>query len=378
MKDMKNSSLRPVHSPLVSDILVTLPIGIFSELTLFANLIFDLAQDVLKAYNMGNPEVSHFVEFGLPNELLYLLSERQVLHKILLRYDFFLTADGPKLIEISSNPWGLITSYHAAKKLANLGVETIPAYELYLNLCNIIKPQVVGVWKNFGFIEEIDDLINIMGTNGINSKRLDEKNPYVLQELDAILFDIDTTYFNQELSLLTKYADKLLPPIGNEIIKRKNFLALVYAFATDTLKIESRLSDFDKLFIQKFLVPTYLIPDPRGALLDNKLIYGVIKDVVGLWSRQVTILSPELFNKTGSHARKARQEFRKHMKKAIEQKNAIFQEYIAFMPLEEHDDLHVEISVISNYDKYYPFARIWETSIDDKPSKPKIGLVKIL
>lgn len=378
MANSKNSSLHASNLPVVSDIFITLPQKVFSELTSFANLIFELAQDVLKAYTSGHFEISHFIEYGLSDELIYLLHKRQFLHKILLRYDFFLTESGPKLIEISSNPWGLITTYHTARKFNSLELNILPAYEIYLNLCNLIKPRNIGIWKDFGFNDEIEDLIKMLEKESIHAKRIDERDVVELQKFDAILFDIDTAYFNNNLSFLTKYPHQLLPPLGNEIIKRKNFLALVYAFVTNSVSLDSRLSEDDKKFLQKFLVPTYLIPDQTSILFDNKFDQGVIKDVIGIWGRQVTILSPRLSSETGPHARKARQEFKKHLKKAIEQKNAIFQEYIQFKSLEEYRNLHAEISIISNYEEYHPFVRLWENNINDGPSKPTIGFVKML
>jgi|SRR5215469_12629584 len=88
--------------------------------------------------------------------------------------------------------------------------------------------------------------------------------------------------------------------------------------------------------------------------------YGVIKDIVGIWGLQVTIMPPHLARMHGPKARQRRTRFRKHLRAAMQNRNAILQDYITPVAIPDLTDLFTEFSLVCGAEKSFPYARLYK------------------
>ena len=227
-----NIGNRPPHSTLV----VPISGKSIDELTKFTDLMYFFGTEVVSLYYAGNPLIKYFVEYGLPDIYLELLraSKSVAPHKALFRFDFFFSENGPKLIEISSNPWGLL-SYEDHVRRHTSNREHFPASDIYHQLCTSLSGSRIGIWRNFGFSDDIAAIVSNLKKLGITADPVNQIE--VLRDYDGIFYDIETAYFDGTLPSLLPHANRLLPSPVNEIIKRKNLLTLAYQFSTGRMTI---------------------------------------------------------------------------------------------------------------------------------------------
>ena len=214
------------------------------------------------------------------------------------------------------------------------------------------------------------DLTLELGKVGFVAEKVDDAAS--LANYDHILYDIETAYFDGSLEYLIPHVDRLLPSPTNEIIKRKNFLALMYSFATGAISIPTNVSQQDREHIENLLVPTSLIPDQIVGVP----LAGAIKDVIGIWGLQVTILSPTTTTSKGHSAKKRRKTFRAHLTKATESRNAVLQEYISPIEIPGHPRTFTEFSLVFTRTAGFPYARIYEGTPERRKGVGD-GLVRI-
>jgi hypothetical protein len=371
MSDYSKRLLSMGRTPPASEITVPVPEETFVDLCRFCNLLYAFSEEVRRLYYKGHPVVKRFVEYGIPDLYLDLLARSEIVqtHKILFRFDFFLTKSGAKLIEVSSNPWGLL-AYEGHVKTAAVNVEPFSATEIYEELCARLGANKVAIWRHFGFDDDTDVLIRRLGEAGIKAEKVDIGA--ALNDYDAIFYDIETAHFDGTLSLLLPHAPRLLPSPANELLKRKNFMALLYAFTRDEVALPCCISRREKEFMREFLVATTLFPDHAPPGLRS----GVIKDVVGIWGLQVTILPPELAAHRGTTARRLRTRFRQHLRQAMINRNAILEDYIAPVPIPGFPELFTEFSVVGAARNMLPYARIYHGTPYKKRSLGD-GLVRL-
>ena len=370
-----NPLTQPGNRPLLTATRITVSESTLADIRHFSDLVYTLGEEVVRLYYAGNADVAAYVNHGLPSACAALLDVSRNIppHRLLLRFDFFFTDAGPKLVEISSNPWGLL-SYQRHNENSG-GSERFEAIPIYVDLCNARlgghgnSPRV-GFWKDFGVYDEVTELIEELRQREIAAEWIAYDSR--LDDYAVIFFDVDTAYFGGTLSALLPYAAKLLPSPTNEIIKRKNFLALMYSYVDNAVPIPSVLTTADKEFMRRFLVPTHLVPDQLPTVISS----GAIKDVVGIWGLQVTILSPSTAAAEGPHARHRRQAFRKHLREASMKRNAILQEYIPPLSLASAPDLFTEFSLVYGRLGASPFARVYKGAPETK-GNVGLGLVDV-
>lgn len=326
-----------------------------------SDLLYTLGQDIVNLYFADDPTVLGYVEYGLPEVYVQLLHEtrRLATHKTLMRFDFFFTRTGPKLVEVSSNPWGLI-SYEAHVKSFAPRAAPFPAAAMYTALCRERPGRRVGIWGAFGFTAEIAELTALLNHAGYRAELL--RSPEDLSRCDIILYDIETSHLGGTLEHLVPYAPRLLPSPANEIIKRKNILPLLYRMSIGDVTLQTRLTTAQLKFLSQFLVPAHLVP----SQLSSDECSGAIKEIVGIWGLQVSVLSPDSLHKGGASTKRRRSRFRKHLGTASRLGNAILQEYIQPISLDQDSHLFTEFSVICSDLHGFPFARVYQGDPEHK------------
>lgn len=363
MNALKNPFLEPGNLPKESDIVVEISRKTWDDMEKASDLLFVLGKSLWDSYKRTNPdkELIEKIEYGLPTEIIDLLrsTDRDV-DKKSLRFDYFIDDDGPKLLEIARNPWALLICQRHNQEMADKGAVQFPAEQIYIDLIKSLNKDVknIGIWKDFDMYEEVEALIKLCKKKKIKAERLSLNDIHKLDSLDALFIDLDTAHFNGELQDLVSYNSFFLPSPANIIFKHKSFLPLAYSIASNKLDFNVDMNSEQKEFLRQFLVPAYFITEDNSAIADKVTEGGVIKDVVGMWGRQVTILHPELACGHGKKARNARNSYRKHLKNAVILENAIFQEYIAPSEIPSFEGLYPEISLVSSGKNYYPFVRI--------------------
>ncbi len=333
--------------------------------------LFNVGCNLWDRYKSGTaPVVANYIEFGLPPELIKILRTTDAKpDQALLRVDYLLSTDGFKLLEAAQNPWGLFAYQRMVANTNEAGIAAFPTDQIYLDLLQLHQGKSIGLWPGFSYKADEQLLLQLAEQHGLTLNWVGSKAD--LNQFDALLFDTDTAWYAQSLDVLTTFSGSFVPNIANLLFKHKSFLALVHHIANGEIAIPA-----NRQLLQKHLVPAQLITTETDQKQLNASS-GVIKDVLGLGSRQVSILDPNFLNETGKLARRRRHEYRKHLRSSVCQSNAIYQDYIQPVCY-ANTDLQVEVSVVCHGEKRYPFGRLNSQSRGFRGDDAGWALVKIV
>lgn len=339
-------------------VIVDIPLQLWQLMEEASNLLFEVGKIAWERYRNGDTTVKHYLEYGLPIPIRTLLrtTEREI-DKHLLRFDYFISVDGPKLIECARNPWHLFFYQRYSEEMEKEGVERFPADEIYRDLFCASPHRSIGFWEGFGIFLEEQYLISLAEKLSIFIHKINPENVQLLDVVDGLLVDLDTAWFQDELSALLAYQHLFIPSPTHIIYKHKSFLALVYALVSGEL--DFGLSILQLAVLNQCIVKTYLVEQVADVLIEDVTSGGAVKEIVGMWSRQVTLLSPELAKERSNYAKNARRRFKRHLKASLIAKNAIVQQYIEPISLPTPPKRFAEISLVASPNGFVPFVKIY-------------------
>lgn len=361
----KNKILQPGFEVKVSPKIFRLSKTDWEKMKEISRILQTLGEEIFNAYKNNDSEIVKFVEFGLPTPLLELMrrskeNKKDVIKTYPLRFDFYISKDGPKLIEIANNPWGLMAYKNQHTAYDKQDIADFPAEKFYSSIFETLNknPKHLGIWKHFNTCYEVNEIEKLAQKMNIEISYIDNENLDTISSCDAgLLIDLDTAWMGKNFpDRLIDFQKFFLPPMATEIFKHKSFLAMAYAIANKKVHFKTLLSEKDIEPIIESLVPVELCEKKDSSLINFEINGAAIKEVVGMWGQQVTILPPKNILSVEKNKYK---KFHKHFNRAIKNKNAIIQKYIHPIHFEDKPTLFSEISAIFFDENFYPFARTY-------------------